>query len=287
MAYVEAHAGLKDHLKTKKVARFLQIPKTQVIGHLLCLWWWCQEYAQDGDLSEFDEYDIAEAAEWEGDPHAFVDALMNCGARGGAGFLTNDEDTGALLVNDWYQYGGKLFVKRQQSAERMRRYRERNANETNDNADETQTENDVTRNECVTCASVTHIDKIREDNTLLHSSADAEPNNSQPLSQQFNTLLEELKTTKNKPATLKNVYTLCFGEDAAPDYGYLGKTARKVGGAGRLAQLMFELVTRPPAGDVLAYIVAQEDGRKSRNKATNGNREIVELQFSNGSDIYA
>lgn len=298
MAYVEAHAGLKDHLKTKKVARFLQIPKTQVIGHLLCLWWWCQEYAQDGDLSAFDEYDIAEAAEWEGDPQSFVDALMNCGARGGAGFLVQDEDTGALLINDWYQYGGKLFVKRQQSAERMRRYRERNANETDDNADETQTENDVTRNKCVTSALVTHIDKIRSDPTNVGSetqatippnggSASAEPEHVRPLAQQFNTLLEELKTTKNKQATLKDVYTLCFGEAAAPDYGYLGKTAKKVGGAGRLAQLMFELVTRPPAGDILAYIIAQEDGRKSRNKATNGNREIVELQFSNGSDIYA
>ena len=40
MAYVEAHAGLRDHLKTKKVARLLGVPKVQVIGHMLCLWWW-------------------------------------------------------------------------------------------------------------------------------------------------------------------------------------------------------------------------------------------------------
>ena len=33
MAYVEAHAGLRDHLKTKKVARLLGVPKVQVIGH--------------------------------------------------------------------------------------------------------------------------------------------------------------------------------------------------------------------------------------------------------------
>jgi hypothetical protein len=107
------------------------------------------------------------------------------------------------------------------------------------------------------------------------------------LSQQFQSLLEELKTTTNKTATLRQVYVLCFGESAAPDFGYIGKTAKQVGGAGRLAQLMFELVTRPPAGDILAYIVAQENGRKARAKQNGGNREILEVQFTNGDDIYA
>ena len=166
MAYVEAHAGLRDHLKTKKVARLLGVPKVQVIGHLLCLWWWCQEYAQDGDLSGFDAADIADAAEWEGDPQTFVNALLNCGAKGGAGFLHHDPDTGALLVNDWYQYGGKLFVQREQAAERMRKMRARNANNT-DGYD------DVTRNDTVTVTRVTPIDKIRIDNNI--SSADAAP----------------------------------------------------------------------------------------------------------------
>lgn len=156
MAYVEAHAGLRDHLKTKKVARLLGIPKVQVIGHLLCLWWWCQEYAQDGDLSSFDAADIADAAEWEGEPEPFVNALLNCGVKGGAGFLHVDADTRALLVNDWYQYGGKLFVQRAQSAERMRNYRARNANKTDGYAD-------VTRNDTVTVTHVTPIDKTRED----------------------------------------------------------------------------------------------------------------------------
>lgn len=166
MAYVEAHAGLRDHLKTKKVARLLGVPKVQVIGHLLCLWWWCQEYAQDGDLSGFDCADIADAAEWEGEPETFVNALLNCGAKGGAGFLHHDDDTGALLVNDWYQYGGKLFVQREQAAERMRKMRARNANNTDGYAD-------VTRNDTVTVTRVTPIDKIREDNNI--SSADAAP----------------------------------------------------------------------------------------------------------------
>jgi len=107
------------------------------------------------------------------------------------------------------------------------------------------------------------------------------------LSQQFHALHEELKTAPNKPAVLRGVYALCFGESAAPDFGYLGKTAKQVGGAGRLAQLMFELVPRPPNGDVLAYIVAEENARRKRAAQTGGNREIGEVQFAtNGGDIY-
>jgi hypothetical protein len=108
------------------------------------------------------------------------------------------------------------------------------------------------------------------------------------ITEQFHSLHEELKTAPNKPAVLHSVYTLCFGSAGAPDFGYLGKTAKQVGGAGRLAQLMFELVTRPPAGDILAYIVAEENGRKKRAQATGANREIAEVKFyQNGDDIYA
>jgi hypothetical protein len=109
------------------------------------------------------------------------------------------------------------------------------------------------------------------------------------LTEQFHEHLEHLKDPQaNRPAILHSVYALCFGEAGAPDYGYLGSTAKKVGGAGRLAQLMFELVTRPPVGDVLAYIVAEENARKKRAKFTGENREISEVKFStNGGDIYA
>ena len=165
MAYVEAHASLKSHPKTKKAARLLDIPKTQMIGHLLCLWWWCQEYAEDGDLTDHDIADIAEAAEWEGDPGEFIAALTDCGLRGSAGFLRRDVD-GSLTVNDWMEYGGKYNVKKAQSRERMRNKR--------------QADNDVTRNLRVTCADVTHIDKIREDKIREDRNSDELPTTEQP-----------------------------------------------------------------------------------------------------------
>ena len=117
--------------------------------------------------------------------------------------------------------------------------------------------------------------------------AEAVPTALAPLSEQFALLVQELKTTNNKAAALHHAYVNWFGPNGAPDYGYLGKAAKQVGGAGRLAQLMFELVPRPPVGDVLAYIVAEENARKKRAAQTGGNREIAEVTFAqNGADIY-
>ncbi len=91
------------------------------------------------------------------------------------------------------------------------------------------------------------------------------PTPAPPLADQFHALIGELRQTKNKAAVLREVYVLCFGEDGAPDYGYLGKTARTLGGAGHLAQRMFELVARPPNGDILAYILGEHRNRQNRN----------------------
>jgi len=127
MAWLEAHQDLRDHPKTKRAARTLGISRPQMIGHLLCLWWWCLDYAQDGNLTDFDNADIADAAEWDGEPDDFVNALLTCGPADRSGFLTNDD---GLRVNDWSQYGGKYITKRNQGRDRQRTYRERNADVT-------------------------------------------------------------------------------------------------------------------------------------------------------------
>ncbi len=89
-----------------------------------------------------------------------------------------------------------------------------------------------------------------------------------PLVDQFQELLRQLRNAKprDRPVILRRVYSLCFGEASAPDYGYLGKVARQVGGAGRLAQLLWQLSANPPSGDVLAYILAMERNRRRRDE---------------------
>lgn len=105
-----------------------------------------------------------------------------------------------------------------------------------------------------------------------------------PLAEQFHSLLGELKTTENKSAKLREIYVLCFGKDDVPDFGYLGKTARDVGGAGRLAELFWQYSAKPPTGDVLAYIKAAhaQKGNSSGKERTNGDNRKPSNGNSNG-----
>lgn len=118
MAWIESHQTLARHPKTRKLARLLDISVPQTIGHLHCLWWWAMDYAQDGDLSDYDCTDVADAALWEGDADAFVAALAECGAGGGIGFLELGDS--GYIIHDWQDYAGRLVEKRKANAERMR-----------------------------------------------------------------------------------------------------------------------------------------------------------------------
>lgn len=124
MAWIESYQELKDHPKTKRFARALGITIPQAVGHLHCLWWWALDYAPDGELSDYDALDIAEAAMWDGDPEAFLEALVNCGPGKASGFI--DRDNGSLWLHDWDDYGNQ-HKKRQADARRKRKSREERA----------------------------------------------------------------------------------------------------------------------------------------------------------------
>lgn len=105
MAWIESHQTLREHPKTYLLCGFLSIEKSQVIGHLHLLWWWCVDYAPAGQIKHNDQQ-IARAAEWSGDSKQFVDALI------AAGFL--DRGNGVLTVHDWLDFCGALMEKRLQ-----------------------------------------------------------------------------------------------------------------------------------------------------------------------------
>lgn len=128
MAWIESHQELRNHPKTKKAARLLRINEAQVIGHLHFLWWWAIDHAPDGDISDYDVEEIIDAAGWTG-KQDWIAAMLDCGKAGAPGFLDRTAD-GSLLIHDWWQYAGKLITKREQNAERVRHYRERNAHVT-------------------------------------------------------------------------------------------------------------------------------------------------------------
>lgn len=131
MAWIESHQTIWEHAKTRKAARRLAIPTVQLVGHLHALWHWALDHAESGDVSKYEAEDLAIAARWEGDPEAFVAALVDCGPGHSAGYLErggvygppDDECSGELVLHDWWQYAGKLIERRERDRVRKARLR--------------------------------------------------------------------------------------------------------------------------------------------------------------------
>lgn len=112
MAWIESHQTLGGHLKLRRLAKALNIHRAQAIGHLHYLWWWALDGAPDGDLSSLNPEEIAEMAEWPGEPEPFVEALRECG------WLDPDG-----RIHDWQDYAGKITGLREANRDRQRRRR--------------------------------------------------------------------------------------------------------------------------------------------------------------------
>lgn len=117
--WLKVDGGIFQHPKTRRVSRMLNISTVHVVGHLVDMWIWGMHVFPQGVLTGADASDIAEAAEWTGDPEEFLTALLSCG-NGGAGFLERNEE-GTLIFHDWDEYGGQLIRKREADAERKRK----------------------------------------------------------------------------------------------------------------------------------------------------------------------
>lgn len=114
MVWIESHAALKDHPKTRKLARLLNVSLAAAIGHLHGLWWWAMEYAEDGDLHRYDAAEIAAGGLWEGDPAIFIDSLCEAGLMDGTTGSNN------LAIHDWMDYAGRLVEIRRRKADSMK-----------------------------------------------------------------------------------------------------------------------------------------------------------------------
>jgi hypothetical protein len=136
VVWIESHEELARHPKVLKAARMLQTSVPAVIGHLHCLWWWAMSYAPDGDLTRYDDGDLAAAMLWEGEPRELVAALTEVR-------LLDDE----RVIHDWPEYAGRIIEKRRADADRLRAYRQANKDETRTSDNRT---SDVQRTNAVT-----------------------------------------------------------------------------------------------------------------------------------------
>ncbi|MGL4296232.1 MAG: hypothetical protein ACRCTG_10990 [Aestuariivirga sp.] len=103
MAWIESHTVLARHRKTIELAFDLQVKPVQVVGHLHVFWHTVLEQQEDGDLSQWSDQLIAQAALWEGDATVFVTRLRERGWLDGH------------LVHDWIDYTGPYLTKKYSS----------------------------------------------------------------------------------------------------------------------------------------------------------------------------
>lgn len=98
MAWIESHQTIERHRKTKKLMRLMEWDLDTTIGKLHRFWWWCVDYAEDGDLRKFSDDDIGESVALNGEPASkFVEAMVaSC-------WIDRDPH---FRVHDWWDYVG-------------------------------------------------------------------------------------------------------------------------------------------------------------------------------------
>lgn len=120
MPWIELHQNILRHPKLVRLSVRLSIKKQDALWHLLSLWLWALDYADNGDLKAFGAAEIAEAAEWRGEPEGFLSALQES--------RWMDE----MSLHDWMDYAGRLVEQREANRKRMRDKRAEHVQRTND-----------------------------------------------------------------------------------------------------------------------------------------------------------
>jgi len=104
MAWIESHQKLKDHPKVLKLMTLMGWDLDQAIGKLHRFWWWCVDYAEDGDLRKHDSISLAYAISM---PSINADKFLHAMIE--SKWIDNDP---YLRVHDWWDYAGRFLQSR-------------------------------------------------------------------------------------------------------------------------------------------------------------------------------
>ena len=102
------------------------------------------------------------------------------------------------------------------------------------------------------------------------------------------TWLAAVEASKNRQAVLVRMFQTLFPTRDSPSYSYVGTVARDVGGAGRLAQLIWRAAAERPTGDVLSYCKAIHKPKESKQYGSkrNGNGNATRSQHTSNGGVY-
>ncbi len=98
--------GTPRHPKFIALMKALGLTRIQTIGLLELLWAFTIEFAPDGAIGKFPDAVLADAVEWEGDPHALIEALTAERSR----WLDRCE-VHRLLIHHWPEHAPDYLKK--------------------------------------------------------------------------------------------------------------------------------------------------------------------------------
>ena len=84
----------------------------------------------------------------------------------------------------------------------------------------------------------------------------------------------------NRPSALRFMCTKLYPGLDPPDFGYIGKTMKRVGGPGILCELLWRQNSFKPKGDLMAYLY--EVWKNGRDKNTKPKPKTVEVPVIEG-----
>lgn len=101
MAWIESHQSLRDHPKLAALCALMDWDVDTSIGKLHRFWWWCLDYAIDGDLRKFNDAQLA---------HGMGVAIPSAGKLKRAMVESCWIDREPYFrVHDWWDYVGKFL----------------------------------------------------------------------------------------------------------------------------------------------------------------------------------
>jgi hypothetical protein len=114
MAWVESHQALRDHPKVFDLMALMGWDLDTTIGKLHRFWWWCVDYAEDGDLRKHNESRLGAAVGITDPDEAkrFVRAMVD------SKWI---DDEPFMRVHDWWDYIG-LFLQRKYGSKKKDRW---------------------------------------------------------------------------------------------------------------------------------------------------------------------
>ena len=198
MAWIELHDTLPQNKKIVRIKRHLKIKTAQAVGHVCLLWLWAVNNAEDGNLRDLDNEDIAEIADWQKGADTFVQALCE------VGFLDKLED-GTLAIHDWSSYAGRLLEQRQITREQQKARQQKRRQKLRDAAlsgafDNASCHAHVTRDNDVTVVqeedTVTRESRVNHAHTIPYHTI---PNQTKPNLKRSTSLSDEREVPRESP----------------------------------------------------------------------------------------